>query len=75
VTIIGLVFGSMLGGTFLVETVFSWPGLGLYAYDSIIYLDFNAIMGVTIFYTLTYVFVTLLVDITYAALDPRIRLG
>jgi peptide/nickel transport system permease protein len=75
VTAIGLMCGGMLGGTFLIETVFSWPGIGNYAARSIIELDFNVIMGVTIVYAVVYVLVNLIVDIAYAYLDPRIEFG
>jgi len=75
VSVIGLTLGYLLGGSFLVETVFSWPGIGLYAARSIMELDFNAIMGVTIVYALIYSLINLIVDIIYTILDPRIRLG
>jgi peptide/nickel transport system permease protein len=73
-TQIGLIFGGMLGGTFIIEAVFSWPGIGNYAAKSILELDFNVIMGVTIVYACIYVIVNLVVDILYAYLDPRIKL-
>lgn len=73
-TIVGLSFGFLLGGSVLIEKVFAWPGIGLYAVDSIALLDYNAILGVTLVATLSFVLVNLLVDILYAKLDPRIRL-
>jgi peptide/nickel transport system permease protein len=73
VTIIGISFGYLLGGSVLVETVFSWPGLGKYAFDAITYLDFPAIMGITLLSTLVFLLVNLLVDVLYVRLDPRIR--
>ena len=73
-TIVGLSFGFLLGGAVLIEKVFAWPGLGLYAVDSISYLDYNAILGVTLVATLSFMLVNLAVDLLYAKLDPRIRL-
>ncbi|HEY3116372.1 MAG TPA: ABC transporter permease subunit, partial [Chloroflexota bacterium] len=62
-----------LGGSVLVETIFSWPGLGKYAFDAITLLDFPAIMGITLLATIVFVLVNLIVDVTYVYLDPRIR--
>lgn len=73
VTVAGLMYGGMLGGTFIIESIFSWQGLGRYGAQAIMNLDFPAIMGVTIMYTLIFAFVNLIVDILYAYLDPRIR--
>jgi peptide/nickel transport system permease protein len=72
VTLLGLAYGTMLGGTVFVETIFAWPGLGRYAYQASAALDFPAIMGVTLLFTLTYALVNLVVDLMYAALDPRV---
>ena len=71
-TVIGLQVGTLLAGSILVEVVFSWPGLGLYAVDAISNLDFAAIIGVTLLISAVYVIVNLLVDIGYLLLDPRI---
>lgn len=73
VTLVGIASGYLLGGSVLVETIFSWPGLGRYAFDAITLLDFQAIMGITLFAAVVFVLVNLLVDILYIALDPRIR--
>lgn len=73
VTVAGLMFGGMLGGTFIIETIFSWPGMGRYGTRAIMSLDFPAIMGVTIMYTVIFAVANLIVDILYAYLDPRIR--
>ena len=75
VTVLGLQFGSMLGGTFVIEWIFSWPGLGTYAATSITNLDYTAIMGVTVIVAMVYVIANTLVDISYMLLDPRIRYG
>ena len=71
---LALVFGYSLVNTFLVESIFDWPGLGSYAAASIGTLDTPAILGVTLFIALVYVVANLLVDLIQAALDPRIRL-
>src|SRR5258708_10378874 len=71
--LIGLRYGWMLGGTVLVETVFDWPGIGLYAVSSAIAADFKPIMGVTLLVGLNFMFANLLVDVAYAGLDPRLR--
>lgn len=73
VTELGLQFGWLLGGTVLVEAVFSWPGLGLYAIDSIVQLDFMPVMAITLVFTLTFAVISTLVDISYVALNPQIR--
>jgi len=73
VTVIGLAFGYSLGGAFLVETVFDWPGLGRYTTDSIVTLDYPAILGVVILTSMVYVLVNLVVDVLYAYLNPKIR--
>jgi len=75
ITIIGLSFGGLLSGAVITETVFSWPGLGLYAFSSATSLDFPAIMGVGIVVAVVYVLVNLLVDVAYALVDPRIRVA
>lgn len=72
-TQIGLVFGNLLAGAVVVETVFSWPGLGLFAYNSILQSDYNAIMGFTLFTGTVFIVVNLVVDIAQSVLDPRSR--
>ncbi|RLC07412.1 MAG: ABC transporter permease [Deltaproteobacteria bacterium] len=72
-TMIGLRFGWMLGGTILVETVFDWPGLGNYAVQSAVYSDFQPIMGATLAIGLSFMVATLIVDLIYGLLDPRVR--
>jgi peptide/nickel transport system permease protein len=73
-TVIGLYFGWLLGGTVLVETVFDWPGIGLYATSAILTQDFMPIVGVTLCIGVLFVVVNLLIDVIYAALNPRVRL-
>jgi peptide/nickel transport system permease protein len=74
ITMLGLQFGWLLGGTVLVEVVFSWPGIGTYMYNALQTFDFPAIMAVTVVITLGFVVVNLLVDLMYPVVDPRIRL-
>jgi peptide/nickel transport system permease protein len=71
-TVMGLQVGFLLGGALLVETVFAWPGIGRYATEATLNLDYTAIMGVTLIAAFIYVIVNLLVDILYMVLDPRI---
>ena len=71
-TVLGLQVGYLLAGNFLVESVFNWPGIGLYAIDAISNLDYAAIMGVTLIVSVVYIIVNLIVDILYVLLDPRI---
>ncbi|MFW6381210.1 MAG: ABC transporter permease [Bacillota bacterium] len=73
VTIMGLTFGSLLGGAVLTETVFSLPGLGRYITAGLLSLDYNSVMGGTLYIALVYSLVNLAVDILYAVLDPRMR--
>ncbi len=72
-TVLALTFAYSLTGTFLVESVFSWPGLGNYTAKAIPSADYPAIMGITILIAITYVTLNLLVDVVIAMLDPRIR--
>lgn len=73
-SVLALVFAYSLVNTFLVESVFDWPGLGSYAAASVSTLDTPAIVGVTLFIAIVYVASNLVVDLVQAALDPRIRL-
>jgi peptide/nickel transport system permease protein len=72
-TMIGLRYGWMLGGTILVETVFDWPGIGLYAVQSAVSSDFQPVMGVTLLIGINVMIANFLVDLAYGWLDPRIR--
>jgi len=73
ITVVGLSFGSLLGGAVVTETIFSWPGMGKYVVDSIAFLDFPAIMGFTFVISIGYVLINLLVDLTYYALNPEMK--
>jgi len=74
VTIIGLDFGSYLNGAVLTETIFGWDGIGRFAMEGIIKRDYPVVMGTIIVGTIAFVLINLLVDLTYQALDPRVRL-
>ena len=73
VTIVGLNFGALLGGSVLTETIFSWPGIGRFVVESITYRDTNAVLGCVVTLTIVFTVVNLLVDILYALIDPRIK--
>jgi len=73
-TVLGIIFGILLNGAVLTETIFSWPGMGRYVVDSISWLDYTPIQGIAIFAAVIYTLVNLLVDVLYAVVDPRIRL-
>lgn len=73
ITVLGLAFGDILAGTVLTETIFSWPGIGRYAYQSAVTLDFPAIMGVSLIIAAVFIVVNLATDLTYVLLDPRLR--
>jgi len=72
VTVIGLQVGFLLSGAILTESIFSWPGIGRWVYESIIYRDYPVIQGVTLIIALIFVVVNLIVDLSYAVIDPRI---
>jgi peptide/nickel transport system permease protein len=73
VTVVGLAYGSLLSGAVLTETIFSWPGIGRYATNSVISVDIPAVLGVTLVVAVIYSGVNLIVDVVYAYLDPQIR--
>ena len=73
VTQIGLLFGILLAGAVVTETVFDWPGIGTYAVNSIIRSDYNAVMGFTVWAGAIFIVVNLLVDVAHTVIDPRER--
>jgi ABC-type dipeptide/oligopeptide/nickel transport system permease component len=73
-TVIGLTFAFALTGTFFVEIIFNWPGLGLFTVRSLLNLDYPAIMGMTLFGATGYVTINLIVDLLQAWIDPRVSL-
>lgn len=72
-TMMGLQFAALLAGAVLTETTFSWPGMGSFIAERISYRDFNSIQGSVVFFAIMVASVSLIVDIIYARLDPRIR--
>ena len=72
-TVIGLYFGWLLGGTVLVETVFDWPGLGLYATKAVVTQDFMPVIGVTLVIGTLFVFANFIIDLLYGVIDPKVR--
>lgn len=72
-TIVGLEFGSLLGGAILTETIFSWPGIGTWIYEGISQRDYPVVQGGVIFVAVVFVLINLLVDLSYGVLDPRIQ--
>jgi peptide/nickel transport system permease protein len=73
VTLAGLQFGQLFSGAVLVETVFSWPGLGTLAFDSILRRDSPTLLGILFFSTLMVIIANILTDLSYRLIDPRIR--
>lgn len=75
VTIAGLQFGSIVSGAVLVETVFSWPGLGTLAFESILARDYPTVLGILFFSSVLVIIANLITDLVYRIVDPRIRTG
>jgi peptide/nickel transport system permease protein len=73
VTVVGLQLGLLLAGAILTETVFSWPGIGTWILNGILSRDYPVVQGGVMFVSFVFVMVNLLVDVSYAWLDPRIR--
>ena len=74
VTLVGLQFGSLLGGNMIVETVFGWPGLGRVVVDAVFARDYPVVQASVMVYALTFVLVNLVTDVIYTALDPKMAL-
>jgi ABC-type dipeptide/oligopeptide/nickel transport system permease component len=75
VTVVGLQFGTLLGGTVIVETVFSWPGIGRLLIDSISHRDSGVVQAAVLVIATGFVLINLVVDVLYGYLDPRVRLA
>jgi peptide/nickel transport system permease protein len=75
VTVAGLQFGNLLGGTVVIEAIFAWPGIGLTLYDAIMSRDYPMVQASVLILATAFVMVNLLVDLTYRLLNPRIRLA
>jgi peptide/nickel transport system permease protein len=74
-TLVGIVLGYLVAGNVIVEQLFSWPGIGRYAYGAVTSNDFNAVQGFILLVATIYVLLNLAIDLLYAVVDPRIRLG
>ncbi len=72
-TILGIQFAGLLGGTVIIETIFAWPGIGRLAVNAIFRRDYPVIMGTVLVFSVTFLIVNLLIDILYTLIDPRIR--
>jgi peptide/nickel transport system permease protein len=66
---------ATLAGTFFIEYIFNWSGIGLFAFNAVTQNDFPVIQGVVVFTAVVFVIVNLIVDVIYSLLDPRVRLG
>ena len=75
ITIIGAQAGWLVGGSVIIETIFSIPGIGAMMFDAVLFKDFQVVQGVTVFLAAFVLAINLVIDITYGVLDPRIRLG
>lgn len=75
VTVVGVDFGSYLSGAVLTESIFAWPGLGRFTLDAILKRDLPAIQGAVLFMAILFMVVNLAVDLIYARVDPRVKLG
>jgi peptide/nickel transport system permease protein len=75
VTTISAWLAGTLAGTFFIESIFNWPGIGRLAYDAVLQLDFPMIQGTVLFTAVVFVAVNFIVDIIYSLLDPKVRLG
>jgi peptide/nickel transport system permease protein len=75
VTILGLTFPVLISGSFIFESIFAWPGMGRLGYEAIMGYDYPVVMGIGVVASLLTLFGILVSDITYAMVDPRIRLS
>ena len=75
VTIVGLSLPGVIGGSFIIETIFSWPGIGMLGYTAILQRDYPVQLGIALLTATIVLLANLLTDIAYAFVDPRIRYG
>jgi peptide/nickel transport system permease protein len=75
ITLIGMELGILLGGAVITETVFAWPGIGRLAVQAVLRRDYAVVSGITIFISLVFVGINLVIDLTYGLIDPRVKLG
>jgi peptide/nickel transport system permease protein len=73
ITVLGLELGGLLGGAILTEQIFNWPGIGRLTIDAISFRDFPLVQGAVVLFAMTFIVVNLLVDLSYAIIDPRVR--
>jgi ABC-type dipeptide/oligopeptide/nickel transport system permease component len=72
-TMVAIVYGYLLGGSVLIETIFAWPGMGLYVFNAVASSDFPAVQGFILYATTMYILVFLVLDLLYLLLDPRVK--
>jgi peptide/nickel transport system permease protein len=75
ITLVGMTYGALIENAFLVEVVFSWPGISAYGAAAVVAKDFNAVVAVTLVIGLSFVLANVLVDVLYGVIDPRVRHG
>ena len=73
ITVAGMYLGVLLGGTVVIESLFSWPGIGRLALEAIYARDYPLVQGIVLLAATVFVFINLIVDLSYGLLDPRIR--
>ncbi len=73
ITVMGLQFGALMSGAVLTETVFAWPGVGKYMIDAVFSRDYPVVRACILLFAVSFLFINLLVDVLYVAIDPRIR--
>jgi ABC-type dipeptide/oligopeptide/nickel transport system permease component len=74
ITILGLQLGTLLAGSIIIETVFSWPGIGSLLIQAISFRDYKLVQGITLFFSIMYITINLVVDFLYTRVDPRVRI-
>jgi peptide/nickel transport system permease protein len=74
-TVVGIVVGYLLGGNVIIEQIFSWPGIGQYAYQALQSHDLNALRGFALIVGIVYVLLNMVLDVVYTLVDPRVKLG
>ena len=75
ISVIGIQFGYMLGGSIYIETIFAWPGIGQLLQQAIGWRDFQLVLAIAVFTSLAVLVINVLTDVAYAVIDPRIRYG
>jgi len=75
ITILAIQLGSLMGGNVVVETVFNWPGIGLYFVTAIQWLDYAPVIGIAVMIATIFVIFNFIADVVYALIDPRIKYG